>query len=64
MKIKKEYLFVIISGLLSGIIVFMGQIFKNLGLSVYEICTLAYIVTAFILLPVIILNPVHHYHKK
>ena len=64
MKIQKEYWFVMISGVMSGFIVFMGQVFSNLGLSVYEICTLAYIITTTILLPFILFNPAHRYKKK
>lgn len=64
MKIQKEYWFVIISGLISGFIVFMGRIFGNLGLSVYEICTLAYLVTVIAILPFIFFNRENWFKKN
>lgn len=63
-EIRKSYLLVTTAGILSGIIVFMGPIFRNLGLSVYEICSLIYVTTAIILLPFVILNPIHRFKKE
>jgi drug/metabolite transporter (DMT)-like permease len=37
---NREYLYVVIAGLLSGTIVFGGQIFINLGLSLYQIAVI------------------------
>jgi drug/metabolite transporter (DMT)-like permease len=56
MKIPKEYFFVLMTGVLSGLIVFMGQVFANLGLSLYEISTLSYLVSFLVLLPFIFLR--------
>jgi drug/metabolite transporter, DME family len=48
---KKEYFFIILTGILSGFIVFGGQIFVNLGLSLFEIAVLPYALTLIFLLP-------------
>ena len=56
MKISGGYLFVAISGILSGLLVFGGQIFLNMGLSVYEISVLPYLIVAIILSPLVIKN--------
>lgn len=53
MKIQKEYWFVIISGILSGIIVFGGEIFKRIGLSLLELSILVYFPSIFFLFPFI-----------
>ncbi|MDD5253630.1 MAG: DMT family transporter [Candidatus Nanoarchaeia archaeon] len=53
---KREYLFVIITGILSGFIVFGGQIFSNLGLSLFEISIIPQLVVFLLLIPFIILN--------
>jgi hypothetical protein len=50
---EKEYGFVIISGMLFGTLVFGGQIFVNLGLSLYEILIFP-LIFGFLLLPLII----------
>lgn len=64
MKIQKEYWFVIASGMISGLIVFMGQVFRNLGLSAYEISTLPYFVTCLILTPFVFLNKKHGFKSN
>ncbi len=51
MKIQKEYWYVIATGILSGLIVFGGQVFKNLGFSLMELSVLLYFPTFFFLLP-------------
>ena len=56
MIMKKEYFFVIITGILSGFIVFGGQIFLNLGLSLFQISFITQLLIVLILLPFIILN--------
>ena len=48
---EKEYLFVIITGILSGFIIFGGQVFVNLGLSLFEIAVIPYALTLIFLLP-------------
>jgi len=52
----KHYWFVIISGILSGGILFGAQILANLGLSLYEISMLPSIFTIIILLPFVVLK--------
>lgn len=53
---KKEYWFVILTGILSGFIVFGGNVFANLGLSLFEISFIPQILVLLILLPFIIFN--------
>ncbi|MCL5407237.1 MAG: DMT family transporter [Patescibacteria group bacterium] len=53
---KKEYLFVILAGILSGLIVFGGQIFANKGLSALEISIIPFALGALTLLPLILLK--------
>lgn len=48
---RKEYFFVILTGILSGFIIFGGQVFTNLGLSLFEIAILPYALTLIFLLP-------------
>ena len=50
---EKEYGFVIISGILFGTLVFGGQIFVNLGLSLYELSIFS-LIFSFVILPLII----------
>jgi drug/metabolite transporter (DMT)-like permease len=52
----KEYLFVIITGILSGFIVFGGQVFLNLGLSLFQISFITQLLIVLMLLPFIILD--------
>jgi drug/metabolite transporter (DMT)-like permease len=52
----KEYWFVIITGILSGFIVFGGQIFLNLGLSLFQISFITQLLVVLILLPFIALD--------
>jgi len=51
---KKDYLYVIIAGILSGLIVFGGKVFANQGLSAAEISIFPFTLSALILLPVIL----------
>lgn len=51
----KEYLFVVITGIMFGSLVFGGQVFVNMGLSLYEI-SLFTMVFGLLLLPFIILR--------
>jgi len=53
---KKEYLFIIITGILSGFLVFGGQIFFNLGLSLFQISFITQFLVIIMLVPFIILN--------
>jgi drug/metabolite transporter (DMT)-like permease len=53
---KKEYLFVIISGILSGTILLCGQYFVNLGFSLYELAILPFVFITILLAPFIISN--------
>lgn len=48
---QKEYFFIILTGILSGFIIFGGQVFANLGLSLFEIAVLPYALTLIFLLP-------------
>lgn len=48
-KVTKEYWFVIIAGILSGLVVFGGKILFNLGLSLYEISVLPFVFATIIL---------------
>lgn len=52
----KKYFFVAIAGILSGTIVFGGQIFANHGLSAIEISIIPFALGALTLLPLIILK--------
>src|SRR3989344_2337962 len=61
---QREYLFVITSGLLSGLIVFGGQIFSYLGLSLFEISFLLYIFTIPLLLPFVLLRKQSRFKKE
>lgn len=51
---EKEYWFVILSGILSGTIVFGGALFARMGLSLYELATLPFIFTVIFLLPFVL----------
>jgi len=51
---QKEYVYVIISGILSGIIIFGGKLFSNLGLSLFELSILSPLIWSLILLPFVI----------
>jgi drug/metabolite transporter (DMT)-like permease len=48
---KKEYVFLLIAGILSGLIVFGGKVFANLGLSLFEIAIIPYALSIIILFP-------------
>jgi drug/metabolite transporter, DME family len=50
----KGYSFVALSGILFGVIIFGGQIFANIGLSLFELSTLPYIFSLVFLFPFII----------
>ena len=50
----KGYSFVALSGILFGVIIFGGQIFTNIGLSLFELSTLPYIFSLVFLFPFII----------
>lgn len=52
----KEHIFVIITGVLSGFIVFGSQVFLNLGLSLFQLSFITQLLIAVMLLPFIILN--------
>ncbi len=45
------FLLVALSGFLSGFIVFSGQVFANIGLSLFEMATLPFVFSLFILAP-------------
>ncbi len=53
---KKEYLFVTITGIFSGLIIFLGKILSNYGLSLFELATLPYILSLIFLLPFLFIN--------
>lgn len=63
-KIDRYYWFVIIAGILSGTIVLIGKIFSNLGMSLYEISTLPFILPTIFLLPFILLNKKYGFKKE
>lgn len=48
---QKEYLYVVLTGILSGFIVFAGQGFVNMGLSLYEIAIIPYSLSLIFLVP-------------
>lgn len=48
---KKEYLFIILTGIFSGFILFLGKILSNYGLSLFELATLPYVLSLIFLLP-------------
>lgn len=50
----KGYSFVAFSGILFGFIIFGGQIFANIGLSLFELSTLPYVFSLLFLLPFVI----------
>lgn len=50
-KIQKEYWFIVISGILSGIIVFGGEAFKQIGFSLLETSILFFLPGLFFLFP-------------
>jgi drug/metabolite transporter (DMT)-like permease len=50
-KISKDYWFVVTTGILSGLIVFGGEIFKRLGFSLLELSILVYFPSIIILFP-------------
>lgn len=52
---KKEHLFLIFAGILSGLIVFSAKIFSDFGFSLLEISIFPYIVSIIVLLPFVIL---------
>ena len=51
---NRYHFFVILTGILSGFIIFGGQVFTNLGLSLFEIAILPYALTLIFLLPFIL----------
>lgn len=51
---RKEYFFVILAGILSGFLVFGGQVFVNLGLSLYEVSLFPLLFVVIFLLPFIL----------
>lgn len=53
---QKEYLFVVITGILSGFLVFGGQVFFNLGLSLFQFSLITQLLVVTMLLPFIIFN--------
>lgn len=50
------FLFLIIAAVLSGLIVFGGQMFANLGLSAFEVSTIPYALGVLTLLPFVLAN--------
>jgi len=56
----KWHWLVVASGILSGFIVFGGQVFANLGLSLYEISILPYAVVTISLMPFVFMNKKYH----
>lgn len=54
MRINKSYLLIVTAWVSSGLIIFLGQIFTTLGLSVWEIAILPFIPILFFLIPVLI----------
>ncbi len=53
---KKEYLMITIAAILWGLFVFGGQVFLNMGYSVYEIAVYSLGFSALILLPVVLIK--------
>lgn len=60
---EKEYWFAIIAGILLGTLVFGGQIFVSLGLSLYEISIFS-LVFGFLLLPIIVFKKDCRFRKS
>lgn len=63
-KISKEYFFVMLCGLISGTIVLAGSFFVKLGLSLFEVCTLPFVFTVFILAPFVIFKKALRFKKQ
>lgn len=61
---KREHLFVMASGILSGFIVFGGKIFSDMGLSLFEISFLLCIFAVPLLLPFILLRKESAFKKE
>lgn len=56
---RKEYFYLIIAGILSGLIVFGGQVFANKGFSAAEVSIIPFALSALILLPVILIKKIY-----
>jgi len=63
-KISKEYFYVMITGIISGTIVFAGKFFIDQGLSLLEITIIPLVFTALILLPFIIFKKEYRFKKE
>ncbi|MBM2821210.1 MAG: protein of unknown function transrane [Candidatus Berkelbacteria bacterium] len=50
------FLFLIIAAMLSGLIVFGGQMFANMGLSAFEVSTIPYVLGVLTLFPFVLIN--------
>lgn len=61
---RREHLFVIISGILSGFIVFGGNVFSDLGLSLFEISFLLYVFAIPLLLPFVLFRKESAFKKE
>jgi len=61
MKISKFYLYVIFAGIMSGTIIFGGQVFVNAGLSIAQISIIPFLIVSFILLPFVLWRKKSHF---
>jgi len=61
---KKEYLFVTLTGIFSGFIVFLGRVLSNYGLSLFELATLPYVLSLIFLLPFLFLKKKYRIQKQ
>lgn len=64
MMISKEYFFVMMTGIISGTIVFAGKFFIDQGFSLFEVSVIPLVFTAAILLPSVIFKKEHRFKKE
>jgi len=63
-KINKEYWYIVIAGILSGLLVFGGKVFSNLGLSLFQISVLPLLFQILILLPFVVFKKEYRLKKE
>lgn len=60
---KKEHLFLIISGVLYGTVIAGGQFFVRLGLSLFEIAFYRVLIAALVLLPIVLIRRKYFFRR-
>jgi len=63
-KISKEYWFIVITGIIFGLVVFGGKVLANLGLSLYEISVLPFAFATLILFVLLVFKKECHLRKE